>query len=112
MLPSVMVTGTVSELWRYPIKSLVGERLQQVRVDERGIVGDRLFAVTDRNGKIIVAQFDLDGATGRHTNSSGEPGRCRSLRFTVVDGQTPGEVFVRTRAGISTVTVHGSIGFG
>jgi MOSC domain-containing protein len=44
------VYATVAELWRYPVKSLLGEQLQAVQVEERGIVGDRLFA--DREGKI------------------------------------------------------------
>jgi uncharacterized protein YcbX len=42
----------VLELWRYPVKSLLGERLDAVEVDARGVRGDRLFAVTDRDGKI------------------------------------------------------------
>ena len=44
--------ATVVEVWRYPVKSLLGEQLEEVRVEERGVVGDRLYAVTDRNGKI------------------------------------------------------------
>jgi hypothetical protein len=46
------VTVSVLELWRYPVKSLLGEPLEEVEVDERGFVGDRLFAVVDSNGKI------------------------------------------------------------
>ena len=44
--------ATVAELWRYPVKSLLGEQLQEVQVEERGVVGDRLYAVTDRRGKL------------------------------------------------------------
>jgi uncharacterized protein len=44
--------GTVSQLWRYPVKSLGGEQLQEVLLDERGVVGDRVFAVRDANGKL------------------------------------------------------------
>jgi uncharacterized protein len=43
---------TVLELWRYPVKSMLGERLEEVRIDTRGVVGDRLFAVADREGKL------------------------------------------------------------
>ncbi len=43
--------GTVERIWRYPIKSTGGELLTQVEVDHRGIVGDRLFAVRDGEGK-------------------------------------------------------------
>ena len=31
----------VLELWRYPIKSIGGERLEQVDVGEHGLLGDR-----------------------------------------------------------------------
>lgn len=41
----------VAALWRYPVKSLLGERLEQLEVDARGVVGDRRYAVTDANGK-------------------------------------------------------------
>ena len=44
--------ATVVELWRYPVKSLLGEQLREVQVEERGVVGDRLYAVTDRHGKL------------------------------------------------------------
>ena len=43
--------GTVTSLWRYPIKSLLGEKCQTLDRDQRGVVGDRLFAIADENGK-------------------------------------------------------------
>ncbi|MDQ3670920.1 MAG: MOSC domain-containing protein [Actinomycetota bacterium] len=46
------MTANVLELWRYPVKSLLGERLDDFELEERGVVGDRLYAVTDRNGKL------------------------------------------------------------
>lgn len=42
----------LAEIWRYPIKSLAGERLQAARVDARGLEGDRLWALVDADGKI------------------------------------------------------------
>ncbi|MFI8388936.1 MOSC domain-containing protein [Streptomyces sp. NPDC085540] len=45
------VAGVIERLWRYPIKSTGGELLDSVDVDERGMVGDRLFAVRDAEGK-------------------------------------------------------------
>lgn len=41
------ITAVVEEIWRYPVKSLRGERLREVRVDGRGLLGDRLWAVRD-----------------------------------------------------------------
>jgi len=37
----------VSQIWRYPVKSMQGERLQDVVLSERGIRGDRVWAVRD-----------------------------------------------------------------
>jgi len=47
----VIHEGAVSELWRYPVKSFRGERLDELVVDGRGVLGDRAFAVRDANGK-------------------------------------------------------------
>jgi uncharacterized protein len=46
-----MSLGTVERIWRYPIKSTGGELLQRADVDARGVVGDRLYAVRDGDGK-------------------------------------------------------------
>ncbi len=43
--------GVVAALWRYPVKSMVGERLTEAKVGERGFDGDRLYAVRDPDGK-------------------------------------------------------------
>jgi uncharacterized protein YcbX len=44
--------GQVVGLWRYPVKSLAGERRSELTVDERGVVGDRVWALVDGDGKI------------------------------------------------------------
>jgi len=43
----------VAELWRFPVKSLQGERLDGATVTDGGIVGDRGYAI-----------FDLDTGLG------------------------------------------------
>ncbi|WP_354701951.1 hypothetical protein DSM112329_02293 [Paraconexibacter sp. AEG42_29] len=37
----------IAELWRYPVKSMGGEQLDAVEVDQRGVHADRLWAVRD-----------------------------------------------------------------
>jgi uncharacterized protein YcbX len=39
--------GTISQLWRFPVKSMAGEPLERADVTEGGVVGDRLWAVRD-----------------------------------------------------------------
>jgi uncharacterized protein YcbX len=48
----VTVVGTVAGLWRYPVKSMAGEALTEVQVDDRGLVGDRLWAACTEDGGI------------------------------------------------------------
>jgi len=40
----VSIVGTVESLWRYPVKSMRGEELDELFVSYAGIYGDRLFA--------------------------------------------------------------------
>ena len=49
--------GTVTSLWRYPIKSMMGEELNASSVTERGLVGDRAYALVDgADGKVVSAK--------------------------------------------------------
>ena len=41
------MSATVAALYRYPVKSMLGERLEQAEIGERGVAGDRGFAVID-----------------------------------------------------------------
>ena len=43
--------GKVKQLWRYPVKSLLGESLTELSIDRRGVVGDRWFAISNTQGK-------------------------------------------------------------
>ncbi len=41
-----LARGTVAGLWRWPVKSMAGERVNALRLDGRGAGGDRTHAVT------------------------------------------------------------------
>lgn len=41
----------VQEIWRYPVKSMAGERLEAVSIQDSGIPGDRQVAVFDPKGR-------------------------------------------------------------
>ncbi|MET0486105.1 MAG: MOSC N-terminal beta barrel domain-containing protein [Candidatus Rokuibacteriota bacterium] len=46
----------VAELWRYPVKSLAGERLDRAVVTTNGIVGDRVVHVRDGRDRVVTAR--------------------------------------------------------
>ena len=47
----------VAQLWRYPVKSMGGEQLEQAEVDERGLVGDRRWGILDQvTGKVLTGR--------------------------------------------------------
>jgi uncharacterized protein len=45
------IVGRVAELWCYPVKSLGGQQLGEVRCGRRGFDGDRQWAVRGADGK-------------------------------------------------------------
>ena len=64
----------VSELWRYPVKSMRGERLDAAEVGLDGIEGDRLVHVRESSGRVATARFrpGLLGLAGT-LGADGEP---------------------------------------
>jgi uncharacterized protein YcbX len=49
--------GAVTALWRFPVKSMGGEQLRDVEVTERGVLGDRAYALIDKDtGKVVSAK--------------------------------------------------------
>jgi MOSC domain-containing protein len=49
--------GSVAMLWRFPVKSMGGEQLHDVEVTERGVLGDRAYALIDKDtGKVVSAK--------------------------------------------------------
>jgi len=49
--------GAVVSLWRYPVKSMMGEEVQTAQVRDHGLLGDRAYALLDRaDGKVASAK--------------------------------------------------------
>ncbi len=52
-----MTTYSISELWRYPVKSMAGERVERLELRTSAVVGDRRWAVRNtETGKIASAK--------------------------------------------------------
>src|SRR4051794_820208 len=90
---TLSLVGTVAEIWRYPVKSMGGERLAQSAIATRGLHADRMWAVRDvvldtfttaRRWPVLLqcsARF-VDDPTGR----SAEPGDVREVIVTFPNG--------------------------
>lgn len=50
------MTMHVAEIWRYPVKSLAGEPLNEVELSADGIPGDRVVQVYDAKGRVVTAR--------------------------------------------------------
>lgn len=51
------MVGSIAEVWRFPVKSMLGERLDEVEVSSAGVVGDRGWALLDtEDGKVVSAK--------------------------------------------------------
>jgi MOSC domain-containing protein len=84
--------GSVVGLWRYPVKSMMGEELNAAEVTERGLVGDRRFALVDPStGKVAGAKnprkwgnfFDFRAAYVEPPQKESE---LPDVRLTLPDG--------------------------
>ncbi len=59
-------------LWRYPVKSMQGEAVGAVRLEARGVAGDRMFAVRDvASGTVVSAKRDGRVLEGRARTAAG-----------------------------------------
>ena len=97
--------GSVVALWRYPVKSMIGEELNSSEITDRGLLGDRQFAVVDRaTGKVGGAKnprrwgnfFDYRAAYVE-APKSGE--RIPTVRITLPGG----DVVTNDRADVDQV---------
>jgi hypothetical protein len=84
--------GSVVALWRYPVKSMMGEELNAAEVTDRGLVGDRRFAVVDAaTGKVAGAKnprkwgnfFDFRAA---YVAPPRKGSKLPAVRLTLPDG--------------------------
>jgi uncharacterized protein YcbX len=50
------VVVKITEIWRYPVKTMAGEKLQRVGIGPLGIKGDRVVHVEDERGRVITSR--------------------------------------------------------
>src|SRR5438552_11671113 len=91
MTSTQSVLGSIVSLWRYPVKSMMGEELNASEVTQGGLLADRAYALVDRSdGKIASAKnprkwplFDFRAALREPPNTSA---KAPPVRITLPDG--------------------------
>jgi uncharacterized protein YcbX len=91
-MPSGREAGSVTALWRFPVKSMLGERLASVEVDEHGLRGDRAYALIDvESGNVITAKKSnrfpgLFGFSARYAEAPVEGSQDTTVVIQLPDG--------------------------
>lgn len=92
----------ITEIWRYPIKTMAGEMLQRVGVGPLGIEGDRVVHVEDAKGRVITSRshprfLGHKGSLDPHgeIGVDGRPWDSPEVAAEVVDIAGPGAKLVR-----------------
>lgn len=87
-----MRIGTILEIWRFPVKSMGGERVPATTIGERGVHGDRLWAVRDvdknmlTNAKSIPALLMCSARFVTEPAPDVGPGSIPPVEITLPDG--------------------------
>ena len=84
-----MIVGRVKEVWRYPLKSMAGERLEAASVGARGLWGDRGWALRDEAaGEIRGAKVSprLMLCAARYREEPAAEGQPPHAEITLPDG--------------------------
>ena len=87
-----MATVTVNQLLRYPVKSLGGTEVDEVRVDRRGVHADRLWALRDLDNNItasarrIPALLNCSARYAEEPGPAAGPGNVPAVIITFPDG--------------------------
>jgi hypothetical protein len=88
------IVGSVAGLWRFPVKSMKGERIEQAEITGRGLVGDRAYALIEADtGKVVSAKSarSFPGLLGCQAAFVEPPQAGRDLppaQITLPDGAT------------------------
>ena len=87
----------VKELWRFPVKSMAGEKLHRISIGELGFAGDRKVLVLGPNGRILTSRtyhklLGLRGTLGADGQPliSGHPWNSEEALQLVREATVPG----------------------
>ena len=86
------VMGSVASLWRYPVKSMMGEELNAAELTKGGLLGDRAYALVDSSDRKVATAKNprkWPALLGFRAALTGVPrfgSRMPPVRITLSDG--------------------------
>ncbi len=87
---STAASGSISGIWRYPVKSMAGEEITAARVTPRGLLGDRAYAIVDSktNRAAVVRTWGarMLSYSARFDSEPAEDKAMPAVRVTTPDG--------------------------
>jgi uncharacterized protein YcbX len=101
----MQVVGKIREIWRYPVKGMAGESLESCVLGEKGIRGDRTWALRDQARKEIQSckfRPELLQCTARSREAGGQ------VDVSFPDGSVLGSDSADIHARLTTLTGHAS----
>ena len=96
--------GAVKALWRFPVKSMRGEKLEAADVTETGLVGDRAYALIDpETGKVMSGKNprlgpNLLGCRAAFVEAPQAGAEPPPVRITLPNGASVGSDAAKTAA--------------
>jgi uncharacterized protein YcbX len=88
------IVGSVAELWRFPVKSMKGEQVEDVQITATGFLGDRGYALIESaTGKVVSAKSvklfpDLLGCRAAFVESPQLGRQLPPVRIDLPDGSS------------------------
>ncbi|MGH6929364.1 MAG: MOSC domain-containing protein [Dongiaceae bacterium] len=89
------IIGRIAEIWRYPVQSMQGERLDAAEIGQAGVVGDRAYGIVDPDVAMVVSSAQgrrkwrgIVTLAARYLESPAKNGTAAPIEIVLPDGAT------------------------
>ncbi len=87
--------GRIAEIWRYPVQSMQGERLDAAEIGRTGLVGDRAYGIVDPDVAMVVSSAQgrrkwrgIVTLAARYVEAPARNGHAAPIEIVLPDGTT------------------------
>jgi uncharacterized protein len=87
--------GRIAEIWRYPVQSMQGERLEAAEIAPNGVIGDRAYGIVDPDVAMVVSSASgrrkwrgIVTFAARYLEAPAKNGHAAPIEIVLPDGTT------------------------